>query len=348
MATLLPDFEFAITGYEGEPFRLTRRDSQMQITSATLLSSGEAQIFALGLDLLTIAAMWNIDNESPRLLLLDEPDLHLHPDLQQHLARFLVELVHRYRLQLLVASHSTTLLASLGQFGGSLTSVIFLNNSVEEQDAFLFDTYLKELSACLGGHALMGPLFAMPLLLVEGDDDYRVWSNAARSGQLRLAVLPTGGDEIENSGRALERLLSVLRADPKQPSGYLLRDGDDKGQPSDERKHVLRLRLSCHELENLYLTDEMLAALGTDWERAREEIKRHAPQFGEKAERLTDLADSNRAEADLKNLMEELTRILDPKSVDWRVRLGRLLGSSRPKGQLAQFLGARVVNALWP
>ena len=61
-----------------------------------------------------------------------------------------------------------------------------------------FDNYLKKLSSVLGGHALVGPLFGAPLLLVEGDDDHRIWSHVPRQPEHKeiFAVLPCDGDEI--------------------------------------------------------------------------------------------------------------------------------------------------------
>ncbi len=52
-------------------------------------------------------------------------------------------------------------------------------------------------------------------------------------------------------------------------SGYALLDGDKaKPQPSQDnpQKHVRFIQLACHEFENLYLTDQVLALLGTNWQ----------------------------------------------------------------------------------
>jgi hypothetical protein len=47
--------------------------------------------------------------------------------------------------------------------------------------------------------------------------------------------------------------------------------------------HVKFIRLACHEAENLYLTDEVLSALETDWPRAAKAISEAADKFGQKA-----------------------------------------------------------------
>ncbi len=59
-------------------------------------------------------------------------------------------------------------------------SCIYLDRTKSDFSAQPFTSVTKELSACLGGHALMGPLFGVPILLVEGDDDYRIWSQVPR------------------------------------------------------------------------------------------------------------------------------------------------------------------------
>ncbi|MBL8308848.1 MAG: AAA family ATPase [Burkholderiales bacterium] len=49
----------------------------------------------------------------PRLLLLDEPDSHIHPDRQQTLARALVELAKKTGVQIVLTTHSKHLMAAL-------------------------------------------------------------------------------------------------------------------------------------------------------------------------------------------------------------------------------------------
>ncbi|EHK55533.1 AAA family ATPase, partial [Allomesorhizobium alhagi] len=117
------------------------------------------------MDVLTIAAIWEIEDRQERLILIDEPDAHIHPDLQVRFADFLVQVAEKYAPQVAIATHSTTFMAALGQFGGNAASVLYLDRRASEFVAQPFDAIMKELSACLGGHALMGPLFGVPLLL---------------------------------------------------------------------------------------------------------------------------------------------------------------------------------------
>jgi hypothetical protein len=304
----------------------------------------------LALDILTVAAIWDIQALDKRLMLVDEPDAHIHPDLQVRFADFLVQAAERYKLQVVVATHSTTLLAALGQFGGTSASVLYLDRTKVAFRAEPFSVVMKELAACLGGHALMGPLFSVPLLLVEGDDDYRIWSQVPRHHVLTFAVIPSHGEEIRQYQRTLERLFAALREREQGLTGYALLDGD-KGKPQVNPKtpqdHIRYIQLACHESENLYLTDQVLALLGLTWGEASELIVTRAETFGEKADLLRSARVWDRKAVDVKRVINELSQILDDKRVHWTVRVARAIGVSRPEGQLADFLGEEVISALW-
>lgn len=345
---LLPNFVFEISG-DAQPYELKRNDGS-QVSNVQQLSSGEAEAFVIAIDLLTICAIWELEKRSKRVLLIDEPDPHLHPDLQQRLADFIVRISEKYKVQVLVATHSTTLLSALGHYGGERTSVIYLNNAGEDQVAIKFDAALRELATCLGGHALMGPLFGVPLLLVEGIDDYNIWSQVPRHHNLQLAVIPCNGEEIYRYQKTLEKILACILELPSQPCGFALVDGDKKvpqPSPDNPQRYIRFLKLACHESENLYLSDEVLATLGFTWEEAKEKIKLESHKYGQKASILKAVDDWDRKTQDLKGIINEISWILDEKHLPWTLRIGKLLGKERPTGQLREFLGDEVVIALW-
>lgn len=350
LSQLLPDFSMTLIGGTAQPYELIRTSDNSTVGSIEQLSSGEAQLLTLALDILTIAAIWDIQGEETRIVLIDEPDAHIHPDLQVRFADFLIQVVTRYRLQVVIATHSTTLLAAIGQFGANAASVLYLDRTKSDFPAAPFSTVMKELAACLGGHALMGPLFSVPLLLVEGDDDYRIWSQVPRHHVTSFAVIPSHGDEIKRYQRTLERLFVAICEVPEEPAGFALIDGD-KPKPlnneSTPQNHVRFIQLECHESENLYLTDEVLASMDTTWEEAVARIVAEAGKFGNKAEELEGAADWDRQTVDIKNLIQEISNILDPKNVHWTIRVGAMLGRSYPTGQIRNFLGDAVVSSLW-
>ncbi len=350
---LLPGFVFRIK--DAPPFfEMERVDSvtgDLTVANPTELSSGESEMLTLALDLLTVCQIWEIEQHPQRLLLLDEPDPHLHPELQVRFARFLADIARRFNLQLIIATHSTTLVAAIGHLEDVPVSVIYVNNANSEQRARPTGATMRRLSALLGGHALIGPLFAAPLLLVEGDDDYAVWSHVPRHPGYRdlLSVVPAGGDEIYEHQRVLEEIFGALREEEARPAGYALLDGDKALPTNAADLHVKYVKMDCHEIENLYLTDQVLGQFSLTWSEASERIKSRADDFGEKADALRLLAETqDRRGADIKGLMIPLVQILDEKEVPWTVRLGKVLGQSRPTGELADFLGPEVLEALWP
>lgn len=348
LSTVLPDFEMELTG-GNPPYQLRRRSNSEIVGDVNQLSSGEAQIAAIALDIITVSAIWDMQNAPSRLLLVDEPDAHVHPDLQVRFADFLVRVAARFKLQIVVASHSTTLLAALGQFGAQAASVIYLDRTTSNFAAIPFSKEVKELAACLGGHALMGPLFGVPLLLVEGDDDYRIWSQVPRHHAVSFSVIPTNGDEIKQYQKSLEKILRALR-EPQGLAGYALLDGDKElplPNPDVPQNHIKFIKLACHEAENLFLTDEVLASLNLNWAQASAAIVGKSNQFGNKAAQLADAAQWNRKTVDIHELINQVTQILDPKNVHWTIRVARAIGQNRPKGQLLEFLSPDVVDALW-
>lgn len=350
---LLPGFIFRIK--DTPPFfemeRLDPVTGDATAANPAQLSSGESEILTLALDLLTVCQIWEIEDHPQRLLLLDEPDPHLHPELQVRFARFLSDIARRFGLQMIIATHSTTLLAAVGHLDDVSVAVVYLNNANYEQPARQAGATMRRLSALLGGHALIGPLFAAPLLLVEGDDDYAVWSHVPRHPGYRnlLAVVPAGGDEIFEHQKILEEIFGAIREGDGTAAGYVLLDGDKALPTHLQTSHVRFIKLDCHEIENLYLTDAVLAQFSLTWSDAKERIKAKADEFGEKADALRSLADAeDRRHVDLKGLMVPLVQIFDEKEVPWTVRLGKVLGQSRPTGDMADYLGPDVVGALWP
>ena len=86
LSTLLPDFMIELRAAKDPPYVLSRAAGGQPVQNIEQLSSGEAEVLTIGLDLLTIAAIWDIEKRDKRLALIDEPDAHIHPDLQVRFA----------------------------------------------------------------------------------------------------------------------------------------------------------------------------------------------------------------------------------------------------------------------
>lgn len=348
LSLVLPDFT---VGVKADPpfYELHRIRDGVAVTSVQNLSSGESQLLSLGLDILTITGMWELDGTGKRMLLLDEPDAHIHTDLQIKFADFLCYVAKKFNVQVFVATHSTTLMSALGQFGKDDVSVLYLERENAAIAGQPIDEVSRELAAILGGHLVMGPLFAAPVLLVEGDDDYRVWVQVVRSGQVNVCVLPCNGDEIRRYQRTLERIFAAL-SDRKAIRGIALLDGDKPLPTSNAtapQDYIRFARLACHETENLYLSDEVLAELGHTWSTAQAKISAEATNFGQKAAALLAVINVDRKTGEVKAVINELAEILDPKQLLWSVRLGKFIGRARPVGMLADFIGVDIVTLMW-
>jgi predicted ATPase len=350
LAMLLPDFAVELVG-KNPPYALKRLANDESVGGIDELSSGEAQLLTLGLDILTMAGIWEIQKPAKRLLLIDEPDAHIHPDLQVRFADFIIQVADKFSLQIVVATHSTTLLSALGQFGADQCGIVYFDRIHSDFVPQPFTTALKEIAACLGGHALMGPLFGAPILLVEGDDDYRIWSQVPRHHVTSFSVIPCHGEEIYTYQAALEKVFAALRENTGTPAGFALLDGDKSlpgasaGQPQN---HIKFIKLDCHEAENLYLTDEVLQQIGTNWTDAANAIEAAAPSHGSKAGVLLNAQHWNRMNEDLKEVIAEVSLAIDQKHVHWTQRVGVSLGRIKPTEQLATFLGPAVIAELWP
>lgn len=346
MSLILPDFAVRVKS-ESPFYDLRRSKDDGLVTSVSSLSSGESQLLSLGLDIVTIVGIWELDGQAKRILLVDEPDAHIHPDLQIKLADFLCHIERAFGVQVFVATHSTTLMAALGQFARDKLGILYLLPEKKQLVSERYTQVAKELAALLGGHLLMGPLFGAPIMLVEGDDDYRVWVQVARSGKVNLCVLPCNGDEIKAYQRSLERMFAAL-SETAALRGFALVDGDKYPAGVPPAEHVPFVRLNCHETENLYLCDEVLQDLGCDWVAASARIVAAAGNFGMKEPLLRALVTGDRRTMDIKAVIAQVAEILDPKQLLWTVRVGRVLGRGRPTGMLADFLGSDLVDRVWP
>ncbi|MGM0586924.1 MAG: ATP-dependent nuclease [Bacteroidota bacterium] len=350
--SLLSDFEFRFKD-DTNPFELIRSidSGNGTVDNINKLSSGETQLFTIGLDILITAAEWELNTQSYRLLLLDEPDAHIHPDLISKLSDFINQVSIQFNIQVLVATHSTDLLSAMGTYASGDASILYMNKDYSELEAQIYDDLKSRIGASLGGHTLMGALFDVPILLVEGDDDFRIWSQVSRHHVVNLSVVPCQGEQIYQYQEDLEKLFSALLEVPDEPIGYALLDNDKgKKQPTAEnpQNYIQFIQLKCHEAENLYLTDEVLSDIGIDWTDASDSINDKAGQFGNKEDELKKLAvDSDRISADYKNVIKEIEKCIDPKNVLWSQRVGQVIGKSVPTGQLREFLGEEVCDAIW-
>lgn len=234
--------------------------------SANSLSSGESEAIALASEILNFFR--TVDPAKLNVLLVDEPDVHQHPDLQARLGHYLLNQFetlsedHREQVVVCMATHSSPLVCALA--GSDLVSVGTKDFDSDTVKMSPLSDQIKKVAPFFG-HPLSLSLSRDPMLIVEGDDDERVWQQAARTSNGRIRIFPVLAQSV-NQQSALEKFSGpLLAALYDQPLAYSIRDGDGKTGALAREGPVIRFRLECYAIENTLVTTECLSTLGVDW-----------------------------------------------------------------------------------
>lgn len=325
-----------------------------QKVPAAQLSSGESELISLGIECLMFAYDLVVGKEN--ILLLDEPDVHLHPDLQVRLVSFLTSLLEDADFRILVATHSTPILSGLDCFTGS--AVAFMKPGEKTLVFESIGDVQRRVLPVFGAHPLSNVFNQTPVLVVEGDDDERVWQQAVRSSSGGVRVYPvscTGVGGMNGYELEVERIVASVYDEPR---AFSLRDGDGVHEAIDDLEAVRRMRLQCRAAENLLLTDEVLASAGLDWteaqQRAAEWVSRNDQhsRCGLMQKFIDDGYD--RRNHDLKDIRNILVGDVLQSAKPWEVLVGQAIAAlavdlaSAPDddGSLRSFLGDKVVALL--
>jgi len=334
---------------------IRREDSDFNIYSKSdsagiepdSISSGESELIALGIECLVFAKQSSVDNDN--ILFLDEPDAHLHPDLQVRLALFLKSLVEENNFRAILATHSTSFLAAFESYPN--VSIEFMTSGQKTIDfKKVSDTYRRVLPI-FGAHPLSNLFNEAPIILVEGEDDERIWQQAIRTSQGALKLYPCAVDSIDNLNEYEVQVSQIVNSIYDSAKAYSLRDRDDGDEEINDTPPVIRMRLSCRAAENLLLSDEVLQRLNTNWDELKAKIeawignnKTHS-HFSV----MKDFKDSgfNRKSFNLKKIRNDLMGIIE-SSKPWEVVVGQAIAHNTYIGQpsedsLQDYLGEKLV-----
>jgi ATPase components of ABC transporters with duplicated ATPase domains len=335
---------------------LVFRGNTGEIIAPDQISSGESEAVALASEIMYFFETLSV--EKFNMLLLDEPDVHLHPDLQARLARFIAGLVDeldanlKSRTAVFAATHSTPFVCALTTHGAaSIGTKAFGIDVVTFSPA---NEQLKKVSPFFG-HPLSLSLSNDAMLIVEGEDDERVWQQAARTSNGRIKLFPVIATSVDQLGE-LERFCAPFLASIyENPVAYSMRDGDGISESLHDVGPVVRFRLACYAVENLLVTDEALAVMGTTWpgfvDRAREWIS-HNEQHKD-IQLLQELINSETRlrHKKIKAIRQLVCSVLDCTK-PWEVVVGQALGSKAviqdelPEFSVVSFLGLHAAVAL--
>jgi len=319
------------------------------------ISSGESELISLAIECLTFEK--SCDAAKQNFLLMDEPDVHLHPDLQSNLIQFLLTLLASRKFKIIIATHSTAILGALldcpdARFG-------ILKNG-ESEVAFKPITEMYQgILPIFGAHPLSNLFNQSPILLVEGEDDVRIWQQAIRTSKGKLKLYPCSVDGIGNMEAYETSVNEIIAGVYDNAKSYSLRDRDEGAEDIDDLPPMMRFRLSCRAAENLILTDEVLAVCGTTWALLELEIEKWLVAFNTHQYYATMVefkaSGYDRKEFDLKNLRNILIGLTGTQK-SWEIAVGQTIGKliniELPKdtadNKVCNYLGAKLANHLLP
>lgn len=298
------------------------------VIGASHLSSGESELISLGIEILVFSR--ELVAGKCNYLLLDEPDVHLHPDLQGRLISFLTDLLAERPFTVFIATHSTAILGSLSRLPNA--RVAFMRSG-QRQLAFRSITEsLDRVLPVFGAHPLSNVFNERPILIVEGADDERVWQQAVRSSGGAVAVYPVSCDGVDGMNGYEQEVREVVEAIYDAPRAFSLRDRDENPEEIDDLGPVTRMRLSCRTIENLILCDDVLAAAGIDWERAKQRIDEWIDSQPDHVRHQAMVAFRGagypRKSGDLKQIRLVLVDAVLGSNKSWEVLVGRALAAA--------------------
>jgi energy-coupling factor transporter ATP-binding protein EcfA2 len=335
--------------HDQKGFEIIERNSGNPAAPANI-SSGEAELISLGIEILSFAR--EATPGKTNILLADEPDVHLHPDLQDRLARFIVNVCKDKPVTLIIATHSTPLLAGLSE--AESTSVAFMRPRDKEISFRPITNVDRDIMPIFGAHPLSNIFNQAPILLLEGEDDERIWQQAVRSSQGNIQTYPCVAGSIDDLAKYEATVRDIIDSVYDDAQGYSLRDRDDNPEDIDDIGPIIRMRLHCRASENLMLSDNALNLIGFDWLKFQQLILSWVDLNFEHQyfDEVKDFAESgfNRLEHDLKDIRNILIGLMTNKP--WEVVVGQAIaqlsiqGGSNDEGSLRFFLGDKVCRTL--
>jgi len=341
-------------GRHDTAFKIFRKGTDTEF-NAQAISSGESELISLGIECLIFTK--ELAENGENILFLDEPDVHLHPDLQVRLMHFLKELVSENNFKIIIATHSTAILGALESYAD--THLAFITFDQKVLDFKAISTVYKKVLPVFGAHPLSNFFNEAPILLVEGEDDERIWQQVVRSSGGRIKIYPCSVDSVSNMNDFEEETQKIIQTVYDNAKGYSLRDKDDGEETIDNLLPIIRMKLSCRSAENLLLTDEVLESLGMDWEQVKQKIESWLQSNSEHSHYSAMDGFKNdgydRKDHDIKEIRNDLMGVIG-SSKPWEVAVGQKIAELSwsdstnfdEDGKILSYLGRKVAENLIP
>lgn len=336
-------------------FKIYDKDTDDEIYPQNI-SSGESELISLGIEILIFGK--EVDENKDNILFLDEPDVHLHPDLQVKFMLFLKELVDNDNFRILIATHSTAILGALQDYDE--VHIAFMKKGEKN---IIFESALKiykKILPIFGAHPLSNLFNERAALLVEGEDDERIWQQAVRTSEGKISVYPCPCGDKNKMNKFEVIIKRILLSVYDKPKGFSLRDRDDDKGTINDNMPIVRMKLDCRCAENLILANEVLKSLKTDWAKIKIKIEEWLNDNA-KNKKFNFMSQFKKSGFDRKNfkkikeIRNNLVEITGSNKA-WEVIVGQVLGKLKwddktdfnEDGSIYNFLGEKVVKNLIP
>ena len=196
-----------------EVYEKNSNNAHVQPIPITEISSGESELISLAIECMVFEMECESDKEN--YLLVDELDVHLHPDSQVKLCEFIINLFKTKNIKIFIATHSTPILAG---FSDELNvHVGFIKKGQAEVKFNPISEEYKNILPVFGAHPLSSIFNKNPILLVEGDDDVRIWQKVVRSsgGAVNLYPCAVGSEtKLKKHEEVANKILTAISVIP--------------------------------------------------------------------------------------------------------------------------------------
>src|SRR5665213_1384134 len=226
------------------------------------LSSGEKEVFFIT----TFFLGQNVQNA---VILIDEPELHLHPELARLLIKTMLSV--KPHNQIWVATHNPEIIDEAG-----LDHTTFIERDPATRKAIATngadeDAGVQQLRKLFGLSGFMG--VGRRMVFLEGEEsslDRKIFSRLLPSKSLGIKLIPAR--TVGNVPRINQAVLAILESSISVSDFYLIRDRDyltdDLAKKYIERAKGRIYVLNRHHIENYILDDDIISlALNELYER---------------------------------------------------------------------------------